>query len=137
MLNYAEECVVTSQIRDRIVDHMLHEPDDVQIRLVAQGLMTLMGRNGAVAELTRLYGRERSIQAMRRSTVANRYGDRPEDVDLAVDLADEPHPVTIDLRDGHVPSARPVRTHRAAAVYTHGSYASRRAKVSAGRTYYL
>lgn len=89
--------------------------------------MTLTDRQGAVKQLTRLYGRDRAIQAMRRTTLDARYGDREQDREIVIDLVEDPLSVEIDLRDEAMDAAaqdartssapHPASTARAARVY--------------------
>lgn len=89
--------------------HMLHAPDDAEVRLVAEGLVKLLGTAGAADELDRLYGRGRAVEALSRTA---RLGELSlsDDVEVILDLTDvdevdladaRPAPVEIDLRDAH------------------------------------
>ena len=103
-------------------------------RLVAQGLVTLMGSDGAARELRRLYGRDRAIEAMRRAMDDLASPPVVEDVDVVIDL-DDAQPLTIDLRDGQIPSAvrQGASTGPSAPGWTLGSGAMRPAPKAAAR----
>ncbi len=77
---------------------MLHDTDDAQIRLVAQGLVKLVGTDVAAEELSRLYGRSRATEALSRTATLASVMDLQDDIEIILDLSDV-EPVDIDLRD--------------------------------------
>ncbi len=77
---------------------MLHDPDDAQIRLVAKGLVKLVGTDVAATELSRLYGRDRATEAISRTAILESATDLQDDIEIILDLSVTER-VDIDLRD--------------------------------------
>jgi hypothetical protein len=75
---------------------MLHAPDDAEIRLVAQGLVKLVGTDAAAKELSRLYGSHRASEALCRSATTGWTMDLQDDIEVILDLADPRSPSTCE-----------------------------------------
>lgn len=123
---------------------MLREPDDMKIRLVAEGLVELAGTDAAAAELERLFGRDRAMEALCRTATAGAM-TLQDDIEVILDLT-EPDMV-VDLRDSvpatdqpaapQPPSSSAQHAERSAWEQAGIALRERRVSAVAGRPYWL
>lgn len=118
---------------------MLREPDDAQIRQVAQGLVERAGTDAAAAALTQLYGRDRAIEALCRSATAGSMG-LADDIEVILDMTGSPS-VSVDLQDPDMPvidlTAAPRPRPFTASQGHHVRLRSHRRAVATSRPYWL